>query len=105
LRIAVNQELACLEKFLTDAVDLLRVGGRICVLSFHSLEDRIVKQRFKSLARSCICPPDFPQCRCRGRAILRLVTKKALRPSPEEVARNAMARSTRLRCAEKLPCP
>lgn len=101
LRIAVNRELACLDRFLADAAALLRPGGRICVLSFHSLEDRMVKQRFKALARTCTCPPEWPQCRCERRAVLHLVSKKALRPSPEEVARNPMARSTRLRCAAK----
>lgn len=103
LRIAVNRELQCLERFLVVAADLLQPGGRLCVLSFHSLEDRMVKQRFKQLARTCTCPPVLPRCRCRGRAVLRLVGKKAQRPTALEVARNPMARSTRLRCAEKLP--
>ncbi|MFZ1986437.1 MAG: 16S rRNA (cytosine(1402)-N(4))-methyltransferase RsmH [Desulfatitalea sp.] len=102
LRIAVNEELTCLERFLEMAVDLLKPGGRMCVLSFHSLEDRMVKQRFKHLAQSCTCPPRQPQCNCAGRATLRLVTKKALRPTPRETEENPMARSTRLRCAEKL---
>lgn len=102
LRIAVNRELESLERFLTVAPDLLQTGGRMCALSFHSLEDRMVKQRFKRLAQNCTCPPDWPRCGCRGRAILRLITKKVLRPSEEEVARNPMARSTRLRCAEKM---
>ena len=102
LRIAVNEELARLEQFLETAVDLLAPGGRICVLSFHSLEDRLVKQRFKQLAQPCTCPPQFPRCVCGGRATLRLVTKKALRPTPREIEQNPMARSTRLRCAEKL---
>ncbi|MBI5062797.1 MAG: 16S rRNA (cytosine(1402)-N(4))-methyltransferase RsmH [Desulfatitalea sp.] len=102
LRIAVNQEIARLEQFLETAVDLLAPGGRMCVLSFHSLEDRLVKQRFKQLAHPCTCPPQFPQCVCGGRAAVRLVTKKALRPMPREIEQNPMARSTRLRCAEKL---
>ncbi len=101
LRIAVNQELDVLQRFMAVAFDLLNPGGRICVLSFHSLEDRIVKQRFKRLAQTCTCPPQMPVCRCGGRAKARLITKKALRPSAREVARNPMARSTRLRCAEK----
>lgn len=102
LRIAVNEELARLEQFLETAVDLLAPGGRICVLAFHSLEDRLVKQRFKQLAQTCTCPPQLPRCVCGGRAAVRLVTKKALRPTPQEIEHNPMARSTRLRCAEKL---
>jgi 16S rRNA (cytosine1402-N4)-methyltransferase len=102
LRIAVNQELTRLEQFLETAVDLLAPGGRICVLAFHSLEDRLVKQRFKQLANPCTCPPQFPRCVCGGRSTVRLVTKKALRPTPREIEQNPMARSTRLRCAEKL---
>ncbi len=102
LRIAVNQELASLEEFLAFAVDLLRIGGRMCVLSFHSLEDRQVKHHFQYLARKCTCPPELPQCRCSGQAKLRLISKKPLRPSDQETARNPMARSTRLRCAEKI---
>jgi 16S rRNA (cytosine1402-N4)-methyltransferase len=102
LRIAVNQELDRLQAFLEEAVGRLKPGGRICVLSFHSLEDRIVKQYFKQLARTCTCPPAMPRCICSGRAIVQLVTKKALRPTQQEAARNPMARSTRLRCAEKL---
>jgi 16S rRNA (cytosine1402-N4)-methyltransferase len=102
LRIAVNRELDRLESFLATAMDHLSPGGRICVLAFHSLEDRMVKQRFKELARGCICPPDLPLCACGHKPRARLVTKKALRPSSEEVARNPMARSTRLRAVEKL---
>jgi 16S rRNA (cytosine1402-N4)-methyltransferase len=101
LRIAVNQELDVLQRFMAVAFDLLNPGGRICVLSFHSLEDRIVKQGFKRLAQACTCPPQIPVCQCAGRAAARLITKKALRPSAQEAARNPMARSTRLRCAEK----
>jgi 16S rRNA (cytosine1402-N4)-methyltransferase len=103
LRIAVNKELERLETFLDTAPDYLSPGGRFCVLAFHSLEDRMVKQRFKDLARGCICPPDLPLCACGRKPRVRLITKKALRPSPEEVARNPMARSTRLRVVEKLP--
>lgn len=102
LRIAVNQELTRLEEFLDTAADLIKPGGRICVLSFHSLEDRMVKQHFRRLAQSCTCPPGFPQCTCGGRAVLQLVNKKPLRPSAQEVAGNPMARSTRLRCAQKV---
>ena len=102
LRITVNKELERLETFLDTALDYLSPGGRICILAFHSLEDRMVKQRFKDLARGCTCPPDLPLCVCGKKPRVRLITKKALRPSPEEVARNPMARSTRLRAVEKL---
>lgn len=105
LRIAVNKELERLETFLGTALDYLVPGGRFCVLAFHSLEDRMVKRRFKDLARGCICPPDLPLCACGQKPRARLITKKALRPSPEEVARNPMARSTRLRAVEKLADP
>jgi len=102
LRIAVNRELERLETFLEHAVDLLKPGGRLCVLSFHSLEDRIVKQRFKALEKGCTCAPQLPQCVCGLKPQLRLLTKKVVRPTKEEVAANPMARSTRLRAAEKL---
>ncbi len=103
LRIAVNKELEILETFLGRAVDYLSPGGRLCILSFHSLEDRMVKQRFRNLAGGCTCPPDLPICGCGGRPQVRLMTKKVLRPAPQEVERNPMARSTRLRAVEKLP--
>lgn len=102
LRIAVNQELDRLTGFLETAVDLLSSKGRLCILSFHSLEDRIVKQKFRALAKGCDCPPDFPVCACGKLPQVRLLTRKVLRPSAEEVARNPMARSTRLRAVEKL---
>jgi 16S rRNA (cytosine1402-N4)-methyltransferase len=102
LRIAVNQELDRLAGFLELAVDFLSPKGRLCILSFHSLEDRIVKQKFRALAKGCDCPPDFPVCACGKQPQVRLLTRKVLRPSAEEVARNPMARSTRLRAVEKL---
>jgi 16S rRNA (cytosine1402-N4)-methyltransferase len=105
LRIAVNRELEVLKTFLAQALDLLKPEGRLCVLSFHSLEDRLVKQQFQAWARTCICPPQLPRCVCRGRSLVRLITKKVMRPTPEEVARNPMARSTRLRAVEKLAQP
>ena len=103
LRIAVNQELDRLEGFLQFAVDLLKPGGRLVVLSFHSLEDRLVKQRFRYLAKGCTCPADLPQCVCSGHPTVRLITKKVMRPTAREVEQNPMARSTRLRAVEKLP--
>ena len=102
LRIAVNRELERLETFLDYAVDLLNPGGRLCVLAFHSLEDRKVKQRFKTLEKGCTCPPQLPQCACGKEPQLRILTKKVARPTEEEIAANPMARSTRLRAAEKL---
>lgn len=102
LRIAVNQELEALDAFLNAAVDALRPGGRICVLSFHSLEDRMVKQRFRALENPCTCPRDFPRCVCGNKPSLRVLTRKVRRPTEAEVARNPMARSTCLRAAEKL---
>ena len=102
LRIAVNRELERLAAFMEYAVDYLAPGGRLCVLSFHSLEDRIVKQRFKALEKGCTCPPRLPQCVCGQKPRIRILTKKVVRPTAEEVAANPMARSTRLRAAEKL---
>jgi 16S rRNA (cytosine1402-N4)-methyltransferase len=102
LRIAVNRELEVLDRFLATAADLLRPHGRLCVLCFHSLEDRIVKQRFRALADPCTCPPSFPQCVCGQTATVRLLTRKVMRPGEEEIRRNPMARSTRLRAVEKL---
>lgn len=101
-RIAVNQELEALKVFLDEAVELLNPKGRLCILSFHSLEDRIVKERFKALARGCECPADFPVCVCGKRSQVRILTKKPVRPCEAEVSANPMARSTRLRAAERL---
>jgi 16S rRNA (cytosine1402-N4)-methyltransferase len=102
LRIAVNGELDRLKTFLAFAPDLLRTGGRLVVLSFHSLEDRMVKHHFRELARGCRCPADFPQCMCGGKPVVQVLTRKVMRPSAEEIERNPMARSTRLRAVEKL---
>ena len=102
LRIAVNRELERLNAFMEQAADHLNPGGRLCVLSFHSLEDRIVKQRLKALERGCTCPPRLPLCVCGQKAQIRILTKKVVRPSEEEVSANPLARSTRLRAAEKL---
>jgi 16S rRNA (cytosine1402-N4)-methyltransferase len=101
LRIAVNDELGALERALPDAVAMLRPGGRIAVISFHSLEDRIVKRFFVAQARGCVCPPDLPVCVCGKEPGLRLLTRKAVRPSPGEVAENMRSASARLRAAAK----
>jgi 16S rRNA (cytosine1402-N4)-methyltransferase len=102
IRIAVNQELEALERFLDEAVNFLNPGGRLCILSFHSLEDRIVKERFKALARGCNCPPHFPRCVCGKTPQVSILTKKPVRPGQAEVQANPMARSARLRAAERL---
>jgi 16S rRNA (cytosine1402-N4)-methyltransferase len=102
LRISVNRELENLEMFLNHAVDLLNPKGRLCILSFHSLEDRLVKQRFKAMARGCDCPPDFPVCVCRKKPQVKILTKKPVRPDAEEIKANPMARSTKLRAVERL---
>jgi len=102
LRIAVNDELGALEAVLPQAVDLLRSGGRMVVISFHSLEDRMVKQFLRRQARDCVCPPQQPVCTCQHQATLRLVTRRPVRPDETEVAHNPRARSARLRVAEKL---
>ena len=103
LRIAVNAELEQLDEALEAARSLLRVpGGRLVVISFHSLEDRLVKTFFRLHARDCICPPRQPVCTCDHRATLREVTRRPLRPSPDEVSRNPRARSARLRVAERI---
>jgi 16S rRNA (cytosine1402-N4)-methyltransferase len=101
LRIAVNGELESLERFLPEALDVLRPGGRACIVAFHSLEDRIVKETFRNWARSCRCPRERAACACEGSPLVRMLTRKALRPSPEEVERNPRARSARLRAVEK----
>ena len=101
LRIAVNQELESLERALPAALTMLRPGGRVAVISFHSLEDRIVKRFFAAEARGCVCPPDLPVCVCGHEPRLRLVTKKAVRPAPQEVAGNPRSASARLRVAAR----
>jgi 16S rRNA (cytosine1402-N4)-methyltransferase len=102
LRIAVNEELEALETGLAAAVDLLRPGGRLVVLSYHSLEDRIVKRFFAAERRGCVCPPELPVCVCGRDPRLRLVTRRSVTPTPEEVAANPRSRSVRLRAAERL---
>jgi len=102
IRIAVNDELGALSAGLDAALSLLRPGGRIVVISYHSLEDRIVKRRFAAGAVGCVCPPDLPVCGCGQSASLRLLTRHPLRPGAEELAANPRARSARLRAAEKV---
>ncbi|MBR3690835.1 MAG: 16S rRNA (cytosine(1402)-N(4))-methyltransferase RsmH [Eggerthellaceae bacterium] len=101
LRIEVNSELTVLRRGLDAAVRWLNPGGRIVVISYHSLEDRIVKDTFASFANRCTCPPDLPMCACGKQPILDIVTRKPLLPTPEEIERNPRARSAKLRVAVK----
>jgi 16S rRNA (cytosine1402-N4)-methyltransferase len=103
LRIAVNQELLSLIASLPEAYGLLGDLGRLAVLSYHSLEDRIVKQFIQRESRDCVCPPKLPVCACNHKAGLRAISRGAVRPSPQEVAANPRSRSARLRVAERLP--
>jgi len=102
LRIAVNEELANLKEGLEAGFQAIAPGGVIAVISFHSLEDRIVKGFFRYKALSCTCPPDFPVCVCDKKVEVEIITRKPIRPSPEEVAANPRARSAKLRAARKL---
>jgi len=102
LRIAVNDELGSLKDGLSGSFDVLKGGGRLAVISFHSLEDRIVKVFFRGLATGCVCPPRFPQCVCGQRPRATLVTRKSITPSEEETGLNPRARSARLRVVEKI---
>jgi len=102
LRIAVNDELGSLAAWLESLPSLVRVGGRAAAISFHSLEDRMVKERFRALTRACTCPPDLPVCACGARASFAPVTRKAVVAGEAEVARNPRARSARLRVVERI---
>jgi 16S rRNA (cytosine1402-N4)-methyltransferase len=102
LRIAVNEELVEVERGLQAAIGLLRPGGRLAVISFHSLEDRLVKQFFRAAARDCVCPPAQAVCTCGARATVQLVTRKAIQATAEEIAANPRSRSARLRVAARL---
>jgi len=102
LRIEVNQELANLKKFLPAAVSALNPGGRLVIISFHSLEDRIVKEIYRENARGCICPPTFPQCVCDGKPVVKVITKKPVVAGEKELGDNPRARSAKLRVAEKI---
>ncbi|MFA6973410.1 MAG: 16S rRNA (cytosine(1402)-N(4))-methyltransferase RsmH [Parcubacteria group bacterium] len=102
LRIEVNQELKNLEKFIPAAMEKLSAGGRLAIISFHSLEDRIVKNIFRENARGCICPPSFPKCQCDHVAKMKVITKKPITPSDAEILGNPRARSAKLRICEKV---
>lgn len=102
LRIAVNSELEILEKFIEDAIDILKKDGRLAVITFHSLEDRIVKQVFQKLAGKCSCPPRLPQCVCGAKKEIEILTRKPIAPSEQELNENPRARSSKLRVCRKL---
>jgi len=102
LRIATNRELEGLDGLLAEAIERLEPGGRIAVISFHSLEDRVVKQTLRGLTRRCVCPRDLPVCACGRPGVARLVTPRAVRPAPEEIRDNPRSRSARLRAAARL---
>ncbi|RJQ34874.1 16S rRNA (cytosine(1402)-N(4))-methyltransferase RsmH [Candidatus Parcubacteria bacterium] len=102
LRIAVNSELDNISKALPQAFDILEPGGRIAVISFHSLEDRIVKQYFKQMSLDCICPPESPICNCGNKPKVKIITKKSIKPSAQEISTNWRSRSAKLRVVEKI---
>ena len=102
VRIAVNDELAPLDQAVCDLVDCLKPGGRICVITFHSLEDRLIKRCFQRLQNPCTCPPKTPICICGKKPVVHILAGGAVKPSEEEIRRNPRARSAKLRTAEKL---
>lgn len=102
IRIEVNNELGIIETAIKDGVAALNKGGRMGIITFHSLEDRIVKQTFKALSTGCTCPPEFPICQCGGKAIVKLITRKPILPSDEEIEVNPRSRSAKLRVIQKL---
>lgn len=102
LRIETNKELEVLKNFVPQAIDALSSGGRLAIISFHSLEDRIVKNIYRENARGCICPADFPVCRCGEKARVKIISKKPIVPTLEEIQENPRSRSAKLRVCEKL---
>jgi len=102
LRIEVNGELDVLKKIVSNGIDLLSSGGRLAIITFHSGEDRIVKNSFREYARGCICPPEFPVCKCGKKEIAKIITKKPIEPSEEEIGENPRSRSAKLRVLEKI---
>ena len=102
IRIAVNDELGAVEQIMADAVELLNPGGRLCIITFHSLEDRIVKLGMQDAAKGCTCPPNFPVCVCGKKPKVKLITKKPIVASDEELEENPRSRSAKLRICEKI---
>ena len=102
LRIAVNQEFEHLERFFETALQCLKTGGRLAIITFHSGEDGLVKKFFKNQERGCVCPPEFPICLCRRKPTIKIITKKPIVAGDEEVNMNPRSRSAKLRVIEKL---
>ena len=102
MRIEVNKELEILEKTIDDMTDLLNPAGRLCVITFHSLEDRIVKNAFKKQENPCTCPPEFPVCVCGKKPKAKIITRKPVLPSEEELNFNHRSRSAKLRILERI---
>jgi 16S rRNA (cytosine1402-N4)-methyltransferase len=102
LRIAVNRETEILERFIVDAIDILRTDGRLAVITFHSLEDRIVKHAFQKSSGKCSCPPRIPRCVCGTRKEVEILTRKPIIPAEDEIAANPRSRSAKLRAIKKL---
>lgn len=102
IRIEVNNELGILEKTVKDIAELLETGGRISIITFHSLEDRIIKNVYKELSKGCICPPELPICQCDNEPLLKVITRKPIYPSELEVENNPRSRSAKLRVAERI---
>ena len=102
IRIEVNIELLVINKMIQDAVSIMDKGGRICIITFHSLEDRIVKNEFKELALDCVCPPHFLMCQCDKKSLVKVITRKPILPSEEEINENPRSRSAKLRVAERI---
>ncbi|GAA3648002.1 16S rRNA (cytosine(1402)-N(4))-methyltransferase RsmH [Asaccharospora irregularis] len=101
IRIEVNNELGVITKMIEDASSIMNKGGRICIITFHSLEDRIVKNAFKELSLDCICPPHLPMCQCDKKSEVKIITRKPIIPTDEEIEVNPRSRSAKLRVAEK----
>ncbi len=102
IRIEVNGELEVLEKSIPKMCRLLNKGGRIAIITFHSLEDRIVKETFKELNKDCICPPEIPICVCDKKQEIKIITRKPITPTESEIERNPRSRSSKLRIAERV---
>ncbi|MBN2655424.1 MAG: 16S rRNA (cytosine(1402)-N(4))-methyltransferase RsmH [Spirochaetales bacterium] len=102
IRIAVNSELDRLDDVMMEALDVLKIGGRLGIITFHSLEDRAVKLFFREMGKKCICPPELPKCECGGNPVVHILTRKPVAPTEEEVRMNAPSRSAKLRVVEKL---
>jgi 16S rRNA (cytosine1402-N4)-methyltransferase len=102
LRIAVNDELKALEKFIVEAIDILKTDGRLTIITFHSLEDRIVKRAFQKMSGKCFCPPRIPQCVCGAIKVVEILTRKPIVPGEEELADNVRSRSAKLRAVRKI---